>query len=141
MRNSNKSKVIFLISIMFFITGSYANFNNIYNLIKKNDINTSKKLKVFNITKDEEQKVLDLIVTMDEAIDYLNNNEASYETEKQLIINLRESASVISKKINYYDTNFTNEVNKQYYNLSNNNAIDVDALSLKYNNWKNDILG
>lgn len=141
MRKVSKSKIIFVISIIFFIIGSYANFNNIYNGIKKNDINNSNKSTSANIAKDEKQKVLDLIFTMDEAIDYLNNNEASYETKKQLIIDLSKAASVISEKINYYDTDFINEVNKQYYNLNNKNTIDVDALSLKYNNWRNDILG
>lgn len=140
MKIISKSKIMFILSIIFFVTGIYANFNSIYKINFDNNSNTSNKLISSELTKDEEQKVLDLLSTMDEGIEYLHNNEASYETKRQLISNLSDAAAVINNKLNYKDNEFINEVNSEYYNLKYKNTIDIDRLSLNYEKWKHNIV-
>lgn len=137
MKSISRFNIMFIVSIMFFVTGTYVNYNNIYKISINN--NKPKELINSNITKDEEQKILDLFKTMDETIEYLNNNDASYETKKQLINNLSEAAEVINNKLNYKDNEFINEVNMEYYNLKDKSTIDIDRLSFKYEKWKQKI--
>jgi hypothetical protein len=140
MKSINKSKIMFMLSIMFFVVGIYVNFNSIYKVNFNNSNNNSNKLISSYLTKDDEQKVLDLLNTMDEGIEYLHNSEASIDTKSQLISNLSDAATVINNKLNYKNTEFIDEVNSEYYNLKYKNTINIDRLSLKYEKWKQNIV-
>jgi hypothetical protein len=140
MRTINKSKIIFILSIIFFVTGIYANFDSIYKISSNNSSNNSNKFISSDISKEDKQKVSDLLNTMDEGIEYLHNNEASNETKRQLVSDLKEAAIVINNKLNYKDAEFIQEVNNEDYNLKYKNTIDLDKLSLKYERWKQNIL-
>lgn len=137
MKKSMKPKIIFVLSVIFFLTSIVTKINNIYKIYKDKNI----EIRINdNISKDEEEKILELINTMDEAVDYLQNDKVSYEVKKQLINDIIDSVNVINTKLDIYDYRFIDELNKQYYNLNEKKYITFNILMQLYKEWKEEIL-
>lgn len=136
MRNPLKPKLFFILSTIFFFTSIASQANNIYS-ISETYKNKDMGIKSENVTDmDEEKKILGLTSTMDEALEYLKNDNISYEIKKQLLNDLIDSVNIISNKLSISDDIFVKELNKQHNSLTEKNNVNLEVLLKLYEEWK-----
>ena len=140
MKNSIKSKILFTLSLIFFFTSIAAKINNIYTESKAYEDRNVEVIIKNNVSKDEEKKILELISTMDEAVECFENDNISNEVKKQLVDDMIDSVNVINNKLNVSDDVLIKELGKQYDNLNEEKDITWDTLTKLYEKWKEEIL-
>lgn len=139
MKKPSKSKILSTLSLIFFFTSIASKINSTYTINKKYK-NRDIQIKSINtINKDEENKIKELINTMNEAMELLNSDNISYEVKKQLIRDIIDGATVINNKLNLKDYSFVEELNIQYHNLEEGKRIIWGKLKKRYNEWKSKI--
>lgn len=140
MKKSLKPKILFTLSLSFFLTAIAAKINNIYTTSKAYEDRNVEVIIKNNVSKDEEKKILELIGTMDEAVECFENDNISNEVKKQLVDDMINSVNVINNKLNVSDDVLIKELGKQYDNLNQEKDITWDTLTKLYDKWKEDIL-
>ena len=139
MKKSLHPKIFFILRLIFFFTSITAKISKIYraNKVYKNSQVAIKSINT--ISKEEEKKIIELIKTMNEAINYINDENISHEVKKQLIEDMIAGVSVINDKVNLKDDILIKELRTQYNNLNKNKSLTWDRLNKLYKNWESNM--